>query len=132
MKTTSLLLFGACIPAVLSTAQVACVDTKHCTDGNEYTIVGTNIADGSESSICGSIESTLKKAIKNNGNSVILRFDKCRTRRQDGGQSILRAYLKMDKQSPTFQSNLLTGAVNTAFGGSGVSYKACDVSRLPS
>ncbi|KAJ2973424.1 hypothetical protein NQ176_g6616 [Zarea fungicola] len=132
MKTTGLLLLGACIPAVFATAQVACVETKHCSDGNEYTIIGKTVADESESSICGSIQSTLKEAIKHNGGKVILRSDNCKTKRVNGGQSVMFASLKMDKQSPSFQSSLLTGAVNTAFGGSGVYYTPCDVSRLPS
>ncbi|KAJ2976722.1 hypothetical protein NQ176_g4782 [Zarea fungicola] len=131
MKAISFLLLGASIPAVLATAQVACVQTSHCKDGNEYVLVGTSVADGSEPSICGSIQSTLKTAIQNNGGSVILRSDDCSTQRQTGDESVMLAFLKMDKQSPTFQSNLLTGAVNTAFGGSGVNYSPCDVSSLP-
>lgn len=128
----SLLLFGAYIPAVLSTAHVTCVKATHCKDGNEYTIVGKAVADQSESSICGSIQSSLKTAIRNNGGKVILRSNNCNTKRNNGDRSVLIARLKMDKQSPSFQSNLLTGAVNTAFGGSGVTYSGCDVSRLPS
>lgn len=133
MKAISFLLFGASIPAVLATAQLSCVQTSHCTDGNEYVLVATSVADGSEPSICGSIQSSLKTAIKNNKKSgeVTLRSDDCSTQRQTGDQSVMLAFIKMDKQSPSYQNNLLTGAINTAFGGSGVNYSPCDVSGLP-
>lgn len=131
MKTISLLLLGAYLPAVLATAEVSCVDSRHCKDGNEYTLAGKTIGDQSESSICGSIQSSLKEAIKRNGSKTILRSINCSTRRQNGGQSVLVAHVKMDKQSPDYQSSLLTGAVITAFGGSGVYYTQCKTSGLP-
>lgn len=129
MKATIFLLaaYTACANA---TALVKC-GVSHCSNGNTFHLVGGRVDDGSESSICGSLNKRINEAVKADKSKLKFHIERCETKRKGGNQNILVAKLVFDKESPTHQANVLAAGLYNAFGGSGVQYWGCDVSRIP-
>jgi predicted secreted protein len=96
--------------------------------GNVYAIFASNIDPASIGSICGSFDSQLKNAVKNDGNKVKYLNNNCNT---DNARRTMKSVVELDKQSPTRQANLVRAGLVSGFGSAGVVFSGCDVSSIP-
>ena len=96
--------------------------------GNIYAVHVTNVDQGSLSSICGSYDTHLRNAVRNDKGQVKYLNNFCHT---DAKNRVMNSVVELDKQSPTYQANLVRLALFAGFGASGLSFSSCDVSRIP-
>jgi hypothetical protein len=126
MKAASFFILAAVyLSPALATASVTCVAT-HCSKGNNFVLGANNVGSQSIGSICGSIDSQMRNAVRNDKYSVDYNNDFCTT-----SGSNMAAIIQVNKQSPSHQANLVNAAVYAAFGSSGVNFGGCDVSGIP-
>jgi len=118
-STTILALSALFAGSVQATAEAFCGGPVHFTNFNEFTITARNIPQGSIGSICGSLDSELRRTINNDGGKVRYLNNFCST---DNGAKTMIARIQLDKQSPQYQARLINIAVPSAFGSAGVIY----------
>lgn len=128
MLQNALVLLSAFAAGAYATANAACAVVHTSVVGNVYTLHVTNVDQGSLSSICGSFDTHLRNAVRNDGGKVKYLNNFCHT---DNSNRIMASIVELDKQSPTYQANLVQSALYAGFGSSGVSFSGCDVSRIP-
>jgi hypothetical protein len=128
MLPQSILALSAFVAGTYATASANCNAWHSNSIGNVYAIYASNVADGSIGSICGSFDTELRKAVKNDGSQVRYKNNFCHTYND---QHVMQSVVELDKQSPSHQANLVRAALVSAFGSAGVSFSGCDVSGLP-
>lgn len=104
--------------SVQATATAFC-GVLHFTNFNEFTIEARDIPSGSIGSICGSLDTEMRRAVNNDGNIVKYLNDFCTT---DNNAKTMISRIQLDKQSPQHQGALVNQAVPKAFGSAGVIY----------
>jgi len=128
MHHNIILLLSAFAAGAHATANAACAVMHTRIVGNVFTLHITDVDKGSLDSICGSFDTHMHNVIRNDGDKVIYKNNFCHT---DNKNRIMASIVELDKQSPTYQANLLKSALFAGFGASGVSFSGCDVSGIP-
>ena len=116
--TTILALSALFAGSVQATAEAFC-GVVHFTNFNEFTITARDIPQGSIGSICGSLDTEMRRAVNNDGGKVRYLNNFCST---DNTAKTMIARIQLDKQSPQYQGRLVNIAVPSAFGSAGVIY----------
>lgn len=124
----SLIALSAFVAGTQAIASASCFVQHTNSVDNIYAIFVTDIDPASIGSICGSFDSQFKTAVKNEGNKVKYLNNKCHT---DNSQRTMASVVELDKQSPTYQANLVRAGLFGGFGSAGLSFSGCDVFRIP-
>jgi len=133
MKFTLIPLGAAAMTSIVqATAILDSCNVSHATDGNTFTVNFSQVADGSEKTICGAAANSIKNAASSFSTNV-LESIKCSTSRHTPNQSTMTLTVKFGKQPPGTQLDALVNGLTAGFGTAGVSTndRLCNLSGIP-